>query len=48
MCVVVRTERVSDAVQLIRDNMDIIEEEKNKGDERKHIVLNTESRKRTD
>jgi len=44
VCVVVRTERVSDAVQLIRDNMDRIEEEKNKGDERKHIVLNTESR----
>jgi len=39
VCVVVKTEKIADAVKLIRENMERIVEEKNKGEERKHIVL---------
>ena len=39
VCVVVKTDRIADAVTLINKNMEKIVEEKNKGEKRKHIVL---------
>ena len=39
VCVVVKTEKIADAVKLIHENMGRIVEEKNKGEERKHIVI---------
>ncbi|MBW2631928.1 MAG: hypothetical protein JRC90_09235 [Deltaproteobacteria bacterium] len=39
VCVVVKTDRITDAIKLINENMDQIIEEKNKGEKRKHIVL---------
>ncbi len=39
VCVVVKTDRITDAVGLIHENMKQIIEEKNNGAERKHIVL---------
>ena len=39
VCVVVKTDRIADAVKLINENMDRIVEEKNKDEGRKHIVL---------
>ena len=39
VCVVVKTDRITDAVKLINENMERIVEEKNKDVERKHIVL---------
>ena len=39
VCVAVKTNSIADAIQMIHENMGLIEEAKNKGDERKHIVL---------
>jgi predicted Fe-Mo cluster-binding NifX family protein len=39
VCVVVRTETLSNAIEAVYCNMDKIVEEKNKGEIRKHIVL---------
>jgi hypothetical protein len=39
VCVVVRTDRIADAIELINKNMERIVEEKNKGGKRKHIIL---------
>lgn len=39
VCVVVRTDTISDAIKITNDNMDKIIEENNKGQDRKHIVL---------
>ncbi|MEA2013733.1 MAG: NifB/NifX family molybdenum-iron cluster-binding protein [Thermodesulfobacteriota bacterium] len=39
VCVVVKTEKIADAVKLIHENMGRIVEEKNRGEERKHIVI---------
>jgi len=39
VCVVVRTESLSNAIEAVYCNMDRIVEEKNKGRDRKHIVL---------
>ena len=39
VCVVVKTDKIADAVKLINENMKRIVEEKNKEEKRKHIVL---------
>jgi len=39
VCIVVRTETISNAIEAIHGSMDRIVEEKNKGEGRKHIVL---------
>jgi len=39
VCVVVRTSTIATAIEAVHNNMDRIEEEKNKGEARKHIVL---------
>jgi predicted Fe-Mo cluster-binding NifX family protein len=39
VCVIVRVDPISEAVEAIRDNLDRIREEKNKEEGRKHIVL---------
>jgi len=39
LCVVVRTHTVNDAIELIRDNIDTVADEYNKGVDRKHLVL---------
>jgi len=39
VCVVAKTDRIADAVKLINENMERIVEEKNKGENRKHIIL---------
>lgn len=39
VCVVVKTDKIVDAVKLINENMERIVEEKNKGENRKHIIL---------
>ena len=39
VCVVVKTDKIVDAVNLVKENMKRIVEEKNKGEKRKHIVL---------
>ena len=39
VCVVVKTDKIVDAVKLINENMKRITEEKNKDEGRKHIVL---------
>ncbi len=39
VCVVVKTDKIVDAVNLVNENMKRIVEEKNKGEKRKHIVL---------
>ncbi len=41
VCVVVRTEAISNAIEAVHNDMDKIVEEKNKGEDRKHIVLGT-------
>ena len=38
-CVVVRTYTISNAIEAVHDNMDRIVEERNKGEDREHIVL---------
>jgi len=39
VCVVVRTNTITSAIEVVHNNMDRILEEENKGDGRKHIVL---------
>jgi len=39
LCVVVRIQTISDAIELIRDNIGMIAKEYNKGEDRKHLVL---------
>lgn len=39
VCVIVRADPISEAIEAIRDNLDRIREEKNKEEGRKHIVL---------
>ena len=39
VCVVVRTDDVNTAIEAVRSNIDRVLEEKEKGQERKHIVL---------
>ena len=39
VCVVARTNTITSAIEVVRNNMDRIAEEKKKGDDRKHIVL---------
>ncbi len=39
VCVAVKTDRIADAIQMIHENMEAIEEAKSKGETRKHIVL---------
>jgi len=39
VCVLVRTITIATAIEAIHNNMDRIDEEKNKGEDRKHIVL---------
>ena len=39
VCVVTKTNTIADAIQLVHENMEKIIEEKNKGEDRKHIVL---------
>ena len=39
VCVIVRVKAISDAIKIIHDSLDKIIEEKNNGEERKHIVL---------
>ncbi|OPL14381.1 MAG: hypothetical protein AVO38_02055 [delta proteobacterium ML8_D] len=39
VCVLVETDAMSQAIEVVRNNLDIIREEKNKGENRKHIVL---------
>lgn len=39
LCVIARVDRIDEAIQIIRDNVDIILEEYNKGEDRKHLVL---------
>ena len=40
-CVLVRTNTITSAIEAVHNNMDRIAEEKNKGDDRKHIILKT-------
>lgn len=46
VCVVVRTDTITSAIEAVHNNMDRIEEENNKRDNRKHIVLNHNQRLR--
>lgn len=39
LCVVVRTQKISDAVKIVKKNMEIVLEEHQKGEGRKHLVL---------
>ena len=39
VCVIVRTDTLEDAVRMIRKNMEGIAAEKNKGEDRKHLIL---------
>ncbi|HET57247.1 MAG TPA: hypothetical protein ENN35_02255 [Deltaproteobacteria bacterium] len=39
VCVAVKTDRISDAVQMIHDNIDKVIEAKKQGEDRKHLVL---------
>jgi predicted Fe-Mo cluster-binding NifX family protein len=39
VCIVVRTEAISNAIEAVQNNMDKVAEEKNKVEDRKHIVL---------
>jgi predicted Fe-Mo cluster-binding NifX family protein len=39
VCIVAKTDAIADAIQLVHKNMEKIVEEKNKGENRKHIVL---------
>ncbi len=39
VCIVTKTNTIADAIQLVHGNMEKIMEEKNKGENRKHIVL---------
>ena len=39
VCVIVRTDTLENAVRIIRQNMEKITAEKNKGEDRKHLIL---------
>jgi hypothetical protein len=39
LCVVVRTSKISDAVEIVRKNMKAVLEAHDKGETRKHLVL---------
>jgi predicted Fe-Mo cluster-binding NifX family protein len=39
VCVAIKTDRISDAVQMIHDNMDAVIEAKKQGEDRKHLVV---------
>ena len=39
VCIVTKTNTIADAIQLVHENMEKIIEEKNNGENRKHIVL---------
>ncbi|MBN1902519.1 hypothetical protein JW926_14425 [Candidatus Sumerlaeota bacterium] len=41
VCVVVRVKRIDEALRIIQDHIEPILEEYNKGEDRKHLVLNT-------
>jgi predicted Fe-Mo cluster-binding NifX family protein len=43
VCVVVRVHTIGNAIEAVRSNVDRIEREKNKGEDRKHIVLSPEA-----
>jgi len=39
VCIVVRTNTITNAIEAVHNNMDAIVEQKNKGQDRKHVVL---------
>jgi len=39
VCVVVRTDTITNAIEAVHNNMDAIVEQENKGPDRKHVVL---------
>lgn len=39
LCVVVRTQKVSEAVKIVKENVEIVSREYRKGEARKHLVL---------
>lgn len=39
VCIVVRTDTITNAIEAVHNNMDVIAEQKNKGEDRKHVVL---------
>jgi predicted Fe-Mo cluster-binding NifX family protein len=39
LCVVIRTQKISDAVKILKKNVEIVFEEYQKGEGRKHLVL---------
>jgi len=41
VCIIVRTDTINNTMRILRNNIDKIMEEKNKGERRKHIVLKT-------
>jgi len=41
LCVVIRTKKVSDAVEVVTGNADLVREEYEKGEARRHLVLGT-------
>jgi len=42
VCIVVRTDTITNAIKAVHNNMDVIAEQKNKGEDRKHVVLRPE------
>jgi len=42
VCIVVRTDTIANAIEAVHNNMDLVVEQKNKGEGRKHIVLRLE------
>ena len=39
VCIVVRTDTIANAIEAVHNNMDLVVEQKNRGEDRKHIVL---------
>jgi len=39
VCIVVRTDTITNAIEAVHNNVDAIVEQKNKGQDRKHVVL---------
>ena len=39
LCVVVRTQKVGEAVEIVKENLEIVSQEYEKGEARKHLVL---------
>jgi hypothetical protein len=39
LCVVVRTQKISEAVEIVKENVEIVSQEHKKGEARKHLVL---------